>query len=68
MKDPEWSSLSSVDVTELKIVQDILDKDTLFLEFYQTYDEVIALSIRKDKPSTIFRLPVDVVKRVRKTL
>ena len=62
MKDPQWASLSSVDVTELNTVQNILDKDTLFLEFYQTYNEVIALSIRKDKPPTVFRLPVDIEK------
>jgi CHAT domain-containing protein/Tfp pilus assembly protein PilF len=62
IKDPEWVSLMSVDVAGLKTVQSMLDKDTLLLEFYQINNEIIILSVRKDKSPAVHRIPIDIEK------
>lgn len=60
MKDPEWASLVSVDVINLEAIQSILDKETLLLEFYQTNEEVIIISVKKDKPPSVIKIPIDI--------
>ncbi len=62
IKDPEWASFISVDVADIKTVQSMLDKDTLLLEFYQINNEVIILSVRKDKPPDVHRITIDLEK------
>lgn len=60
MKDPEWASLVSVDVINLKAVQDLLGDNTLLLELFQAGDEITIIPVRKDKPPTPVRIPLDV--------
>lgn len=60
IKDPEWASLMSVDVADLETVQSMLDQDTLLLEFYQTNNEVLIMSVRKDKAPAVHKIPIDI--------
>lgn len=59
MKDPEWTSLVSVGVSDVTSVQGILDAETMLLEFYQLGDETIIIAVMKDKPPSIIRVPID---------
>lgn len=60
MKDPEWASLVSVDVLNLKAVQDLLEDGTLLLEFFQASNELIIVAVRKGRPPFSIGIPINV--------
>jgi CHAT domain-containing protein/Tfp pilus assembly protein PilF len=60
MKDPEWISLVSVEVANIKAVQRRLNETTALLEFYQSGDDIIVLVIRNNKPPSVVKVPVDI--------
>ena len=59
IKDPEWASLVSVDVSGVNVVQDTLDAGTLLLEFYQLGDAAIIVAVKKDEPPSVISVPID---------
>ena len=60
MKDPEWTSLVSIAVDDIASVQNRLDETTAILEFYQTGEDIVVLVIRKNKPPSVVKIPVDI--------
>lgn len=60
MKDPEWSSLVSVEVADIEAAQLRLDEKTALLEFYQTSDELLVIVIKKNKPPSAIRITMDI--------
>jgi CHAT domain-containing protein/Tfp pilus assembly protein PilF len=62
MKDPELSSLMSADVIGIEAVQDMVQKDKLLVQLYQTPEELIIMTIKKDKPPSIFKVQIDIEK------
>lgn len=59
LKDPNWASLVSVDIVPLSEFQEILDHDTLCLNFYYSETEVIVIVVQKNKSPVLIRIPFD---------
>lgn len=59
MRDPELSSLMSADVIGIEAVQDMIQKDKLLVQLYQTPEELIIMTVKKDKPPSVFRVEID---------
>ncbi len=60
MKDPEWTSLVSVNVADIAALQSNLDDKTALIELYQTSNELFLIIIKKDTTPSAISIPMDV--------
>jgi CHAT domain-containing protein/Tfp pilus assembly protein PilF len=67
-KDPEWVSLSSIDVDNISAIQETLDHGTVVLELYQTADELIVVVISRDFHPYLVLIQLDVAREAETVL
>ena len=60
LRDPEWTSLVSVDTSTVGEIQKCLDEGTVLLEFYQTGTELFVIAIARCRSPSVVRIPMDV--------